>query len=334
MLAISLVLTLIAGLIGESLNFLIDSEDSILFIIITMTLNRIGNISMFLTWFIARKLFDDSIEFPKVHIGVWALAISSIVARSIGSYCAHFAIELSVFAYLVTWGYSQLVLLGFLIAAIFIAIKGFSNDLVVERRQERVIFIFCVASLLLVMVGNRGVWVWGAITEGVARAVVPLPTELYSVYAYCILVGLFLWKFRLVNLSVIQDPGVESQNVDNDVQLGHERELINKIKACMKQEKVFLEAGLTVSDLAAQVGSQEYLVRRAINNRMGYKNFSEFLNYYRINESIRLLADSDDPITAIGFGVGYGSLSSFYKAFKNVHGVTPKHYRALHNANS
>jgi len=79
------------------------------------------------------------------------------------------------------------------------------------------------------------------------------------------------------------------------------------------------------------VASQEYLVRRAINNHMGYRNFSEFLNHYRINETIQLLSETDDPITSIGMDVGYTSLSSFYKAFKTTHGVTPKQYRAQHS---
>jgi len=102
----------------------------------------------------------------------------------------------------------------------------------------------------------------------------------------------------------------------------------------MEEEKLYRISSLTVLGLAKRVASQEYLVRRAINNRLGYRNFSEFLNLYRIRETTQLLKDTDEPITNIGLDVGYTSLSSFYTAFKSMHDVTPKQYRALHSQKS
>ena len=325
-LSLCLVLTLISGLIGEGLNSVVNSEDPTLLIYITMALNRIGNVAMVLTWLLALKLFDDSFEIRKVHTGIWVLAVTSLIVRSIGSFYAHYGIELSVLTYFVTWGYSQLVLLGFSLSAIYVAIRGFRIDLIIERRHERVIFVICAATLLLLMAGNRSVWVFGAISEGVTSAVVPLPPVLYSIYAYFVMVGLFLWKFRLVNLSAFRSP--------TRPLIASERELCAQIKAAMEEQKLYHEFGLTVAQLAEHVGSQEYLVRRAINKHMGYRNFSEFLNHYRITESVELLTDSDEPITNVGLEVGYATLSTFYKAFKNMHDVTPKQYRALHSQRS
>lgn len=324
-----LVFTLICGLIGEGLNFVINSEDPTLLIYATMALNRLGNISMFLIWLLALKLFDDSFMLQKVHVAIWVLAVTSLIMRSIGSYYAHYATELSIFAYLATWGYSQLVLLGFSLAAIYVAIKGFGSDLIVERRHERVIFVICAASLLLLMAGNRGVWVFTTISEGVFLAAVPLPSVLYSIYAYFFTVALFLWSFRIVNLSVIHSPARAAPA--NEEQTARERELGIQIKAVMEEEKLYRESSLTVLALAEYVASQEYLVRRAINNHMGYRNFSEFLNHYRISETAQLLVDTKEPITKIGLNVGYTSLSSFYKAFKTINDATPKEYRAQHS---
>ena len=96
----------------------------------------------------------------------------------------------------------------------------------------------------------------------------------------------------------------------------------------MEEKKLYHESSLTVPALADYMASQEYLVRRAINNHMGYRNFSEFLNHYRIRETAQLLVETKEPITKIGLDVGYTSLSSFYKAFKTKNDVTPKDYRA------
>ena len=334
LLSACLVFTLISGLIGEGLNFVVNSEDPALLIYVTMALNRLGNISMFLIWLLALKLFDDSFMIQKVHVAIWVLAVTSLIMRSIGSYYAHYAIELSVFASLATWGYSQLVLLGFSLAAIYVAIKGFRSDLIVERRHERVIFVICAASLLLLMAANRGVWVFTTISEGVFLAVVPLPSVLYSIYAYFITVAFFLWSFRIVNFSVIHSPAQATPNNANEEQVARERELSAQIQVAMEEEKLYRISSLTVLGLAKRVASQEYLVRRAINNRLGYRNFSEFLNSYRIRETTQLLKDTDEPITNIGLDVGYTSLSSFYTAFKSMHDVTPKQYRALHSQKS
>jgi AraC-like DNA-binding protein len=295
-----------------------------------MTLNRVGNVSMFLVWLLSLKLFDDNFKIRRVHPGIWVLAITSLIMRSIGSYYANYAIELGAFAYFITWVYSQFVLLGFSLTAVYVAVKGFRSDLVIERRYERVIFVICVAILLLLMAGNRGAWVINAIAEGTFSAA-PLPPVLYSIYAYFVTVALFFWKFRVVDLLVFRSSARSAPDKVDDEQFSRERKLSAQIKGVMEKEKLYHESSLTVPVLAAHVASQEYLVRRAINNHMGYRNFSEFLNHYRINETIQLLSETDDPITSIGMDVGYTSLSSFYKAFKTTHGVTPKQYRAQHS---
>ena len=325
-LAFFLILTLVSGLLGEGFNSIVSSENSTLLIFTRMALNRIGNVSMILIWLLSLKLFDDNFEVRTMHPGIWGLIVVALILRSIASYFANYAIELSSIAYLATWGFSQTVLLGFSLAVIYVAIKGFRVDLVIERRHERVIFVVCAALLLLMMAGNRGVWVYSAITEGAFRPV-PMPQIVYSVYAYFVTVALLLWKFRAVQFSAIKSPAKQLPDTANEEQHERERKLSDRIKVAMEEESLFQESSLTVRALAEHLTSQEYLVRRAINNHMGYRNFSEFLNKYRISKAQHLLTDSDEPITNIGFNVGYTSLSSFFTAFKSVHGLTPKQYR-------
>ena len=40
----------------------------------------------------------------------------------------------------------------------------------------------------------------------------------------------------------------------------------------------------TIAQLAEQLGTQEYRLRRLINGSMGHRNFNAFLNAYRIAE--------------------------------------------------
>lgn len=321
-----LVATLILSLLGEGLNAIVHSESPTLIIFVTMGLNRVGNFSVFLIWLLSLKLFDDNFAVQEIPRVIWILAGSALLMRSIGSYYAHYEIELGGLAYLVTWGYSQLVLIGFSIASIYVAVKGYRTDLVVERRHERVIFVIGVALLLLMMAGNRGVWVYVGISEGAFRPV-PLPQVVYSIYAYFATAALFLWKFRAVQLSTVTSPAHQSPSKTDEEIHRQEQGLSARIQQAMEENKLFREPSLTVPALAAHLNSQEYLVRRSINKHMGYRNFSAFLNHYRITEAERLLRTTKDPITNIGFDVGYVSLSSFFAAFRSVYSVTPKQYR-------
>src|SRR5204863_6104559 len=85
--------------------------------------------------------------------------------------------------------------------------------------------------------------------------------------------------------------------------------------------------------LAAELRTQEYLLRRAINKHLGYRNFNDFLHDYRLQEAARRLESASDralPVLTIALDCGYGSIGPFNRAFKARFGVTPTQYRNLH----
>ena len=95
-------------------------------------------------------------------------------------------------------------------------------------------------------------------------------------------------------------------------------------------EGAYNQHGLTIGDLAEQMGWQEYRLRRLINGELGYRNFNDFLNRYRVKIAAERLCNPDCaqlPVLTIALDVGYRSLSSFNKAFKEAHGLTPTSYR-------
>lgn len=324
-----LAFSLTSYLLGEGINYYSGMGIPSNIVILKMILHRFGNASALLIWLIALKLFEDRSQIRKVHPSIWLLAITALIMRTIGSYYVNFGLEAGLIFNLATWGYSQSVLLGFALSAVYIAIKGFRSDLVLERRKERVVFILSVAVLLILMATNRGAWVL-SVVAGESNPVQPLPTLTYFIYAYFIAAALFFWKFRVSGLSI--SPTI-ARSVDATASQNLRKrdiELMEKITRAMEADKLYHQPQLTVSGLADYVDSQEYRVRRAINNHLGYRNFSDFLNHYRIDETSRLLMETDQPISNVGFDVGYTSLSSFYKAFKAKYSVTPKEYRTLH----
>jgi hypothetical protein len=50
---------------------------------------------------------------------------------------------------------------------------------------------------------------------------------------------------------------------------------------------------LTIGRLAKELDLQEYKLRQMINTQLSYRNFSDFLNSYRINETAQRLRDEN-----------------------------------------
>ncbi|MCU1391578.1 MAG: AraC family transcriptional regulator [Ilumatobacteraceae bacterium] len=80
-------------------------------------------------------------------------------------------------------------------------------------------------------------------------------------------------------------------------------------------------------DIAARVGLTTRSLARRFEDELGM-TWRAALRRLRILRSIELLAADDASVAAAAFAVGYGSLSAFNAAFKDVTGRTPTAYRA------
>jgi len=70
----------------------------------------------------------------------------------------------------------------------------------------------------------------------------------------------------------------------------------------------------------------EQAFSRFFTKMMG-RSFITFLNEYRINIAARLLLDTDDSVSQIGYACGYESLPFFHKQFIKFRGSSPLAYR-------
>jgi len=105
--------------------------------------------------------------------------------------------------------------------------------------------------------------------------------------------------------------------------------LLRRLEAHMAEARPYLDADLTVEQLARQLGAPTRELSRAINEGLG-KNFFELVSDYRIAEARRRL-DAAEPRTTIlqvMYDSGFNSKSVFNTAFKKTTGMTPSAYRA------
>ena len=97
------------------------------------------------------------------------------------------------------------------------------------------------------------------------------------------------------------------------------------------EEGVCAREGLSLKGLADLVGLPEYRLRKLIHEQLGYRNFNALLHDYRIREACRQLSDPTlrrTPILTIALSVGYASVNTFSRGFRDIMGVTPSTWRA------
>ncbi|MEH6451198.1 MAG: helix-turn-helix domain-containing protein [Oleispira sp.] len=123
---------------------------------------------------------------------------------------------------------------------------------------------------------------------------------------------------------------VSESHIEKVVELAdelEESEELSRVKDIMSQG-FYRQEKLTLRDLALELALPEYKVRKVINKELGYRNFNEFINEYRINEAAqRLISEPETPISNISLDVGYRTLSSFNRAFRKEKETTPTAYR-------
>ena len=110
-----------------------------------------------------------------------------------------------------------------------------------------------------------------------------------------------------------------------------DEELKDKLLSAMSVDKLYLDADLTINDLARAVGSSPKKVSRCVNQEFD-SNFSEWVNHYRVDE-VKLQIDNPEnnnlTIEAIGQDSGFRSRSAMYAAFKKFTGGSPASLRKL-----
>jgi len=105
-----------------------------------------------------------------------------------------------------------------------------------------------------------------------------------------------------------------------------EVELFKRIKLCMTEEKLYLNADLTLRKLSTHLDTNTKYLSQVINHHGG-TNFLTFINAYRIEEIIGYIREGDfrrHTFYGIAQRCGFKNKSTFYKVFRDVTGMTPK----------
>jgi len=104
-------------------------------------------------------------------------------------------------------------------------------------------------------------------------------------------------------------------------------DLVHRLELAMTKEQLYREPNVNRDGLAEHLAVGEQALSRTINQHFGC-NFSEFINRYRVEEAKQRLITETTPVTAIAFEVGFNSIASFNRVFRQSAGCSPTEYRA------
>ena len=86
---------------------------------------------------------------------------------------------------------------------------------------------------------------------------------------------------------------------------------------------------LTLPSLAAEFGYNSSYLSRSFKQTFGI-SFGKYLTMLRLREAILLLKSENRSVTEAALECGFGSMRSFYRAFHDEFGCTPKEYLSKH----
>lgn len=118
---------------------------------------------------------------------------------------------------------------------------------------------------------------------------------------------------------------------DDRIELTNSEKLIlSRLMKSIHIDKIHLNGNTTLYKLSAHLGVPEHQLRKVIHIGTNHKNFSAFLNSYRLEHFKSLAADINrdtDTILSLALECGYNSLAAFNRGFKNETNMTPSDYR-------
>ncbi|WP_459211601.1 helix-turn-helix domain-containing protein [Aquimarina rhabdastrellae] len=113
----------------------------------------------------------------------------------------------------------------------------------------------------------------------------------------------------------------------NKINTVEAKELINALKLIMEEQKPYINPNIKLIDIAKSLHISPHRLSQLMNDNL-QKNFSLFINEYRIEEAKRLLQLYPSyTLEAISYEAGFNSKSSFYATFKKLTGYTPAQFR-------
>jgi AraC-like DNA-binding protein len=214
---------------------------------------------------------------------------------------------------------------GLVVHALVQIARGWRGDLVEPRRRLRGPILALASFYALAVITVQT----GELFAGSADALSPLAAFSLLLLGLLSLAVFARLDMNLFGAAAPANPSSEAPpNVPPPDRA--DAEAIAALDRLMRTERTYREDGLTIAALAMHLKLPEHRLRKLINQHLGYRNFSAYLNTWRIGEAKAALSDPaqrEVPVSTIALDAGFASLGPFNRAFKAETGQTPSEFR-------
>lgn len=210
--------------------------------------------------------------------------------------------------------------------ALFIIARGWRGDLVEPRRKLRGPILALAAFYALAVISVQT----GELFAGSAQALSPLAALSLLLLGLLSLAAFAHLDADLFGSPKAAIPVVEPAAFNSPPPDRADAEAVAALDRLMRTERAYREEGLTIAALALRLKLPQHRLRKLINQHLGHRNFSAYLNTWRIAEAKAALSDPaqrEVPVSTIALDAGFASLGPFNRAFKAETGQTPSEFR-------
>ena len=223
------------------------------------------------------------------------------------------------------WRLGQLFEYVVVLHGLSLVVRYWQNDLVEARRKARLAFLLIVGGAVAVATVCLNFGLYHEYSRGVIAGLA----------AFATLVCLVKSREGILTLVASDQPAhsADSLSIGNSAPNVQESWPTQQDQDVQTLERT-MAAGfyrtekLTLKKLSEATDIPEYRLRKVINQALGYRNFNDYINQLRVAEaSERLRNEPETPILNISLDVGYRTLSSFNRAFRDIRNRTPTEFR-------
>lgn len=124
------------------------------------------------------------------------------------------------------------------------------------------------------------------------------------------------------------------QPVESEVDKEHTLSIAiyKNLQKLMEEEKIYHDPRLTRDEVASRLGTSRKTFLDTLQRHINM-SFIEYTNKYRLDEAVELLENGEYTNETIAEEVGFGSVNTFYRQFRQRYGISPLEYRKALNDN-
>ncbi len=151
-------------------------------------------------------------------------------------------------------------------------------------------------------------------------------------YAISLLMSIFIYMvgyYGFIKPEILVGGGQVNKYVKSSLSESASAALMEKLLTHMATAKPYANSELKLGQLASQIDITPHHLSQLINESRK-QNFSDFINYYRINHAKMLInqqINREEKLINIAYDSGFNNKVSFNSAFKKFTGYSPSQYR-------